>query len=205
MAHLEPGDFDAVEAHEYYEGQRYEAANAEGRDLQGVTFTECEFLSLTSGDKLDLRAAGIIESRFERLNAPTFQALRSRWRDVTIESSRLGFADFAESSLHSMHFINCKLGFVNLRASSVQDVLFTNCTIDEIDLGGAKTNRVSFVDTEVGTLDVTRATLKHTDLRGLLMRKIVGLEGLRGATMSDYQITQLAPLFAAQIGIQVAG
>lgn len=199
---LTVGDVDRLEPHESYEGQRYESVDVSASDLTGVSFAECEFLSLTINE-VNFRSASFVESCFDRLNAPIFSASRSRWRDVTIESSRLGSAEFYEASWQSVHLINCKLGFVNLRGASLQDVLFTNCTIAELDLGGAKANRVAFADTEVGTLDLTRSTLKNVDLRGLDMRQVSGLDGLRGATMNSFQITQMAPLFAAQFGIRI--
>ena len=84
-------------------------------------------------------------------------------------------------------------------------MIFEDCTIDELDLGGVTATRVAFPGTTVKTLDVTRATLTHVDLRGLDFRAVHGLEGLAGATVNDMQLAELAPLFAAQLGIVVEG
>jgi hypothetical protein len=45
--------------------------------------------------------------------------------------------------------------------------------------------------------------LKHVDLRGLDFRGISGFDGLRGATVSTSQVIDLAPLFAAELGMLV--
>ena len=72
-----------------------------------------------------------------------------------------------------------------------------------LDLGGVRANRVSFVSTHVESLDLTRATLRNFDLRGVSLRTINGIEGLKGATLNSMQITEFAPLFARQFGITV--
>ncbi|MFZ4894915.1 pentapeptide repeat-containing protein [Plantibacter sp. Mn2098] len=197
------GDVEQVYAHETSEGYRFDAADFDGRDLAGVTFRECEFVA-ASAHEADLHASAFVDAVIERLNAPVLRAARSRFRDVSIDSSRIGSAEMYDANWQSVHIRNSKLGFVNLRGSSLQDVLFTDCTIDELDLGDATVNRVAFVDTQVNSLDLTRAKLTNTDLRGLELRKISGLEGLRGATLSEYQVSELAPLFAVHLGIVVA-
>ncbi|MGG7463003.1 pentapeptide repeat-containing protein [Plantibacter sp. YIM 135347] len=197
------GDPDTLEAHERYEGYRFDDADLSHRDLAGTTFAECELVNVTAHET-ELRASGFVETVFDRLNAPIFPAPRSRFRDVVIDQSRLGSAELYEADWQSVHIRNSKLGYVNLRGAKLQDVLFTDCTIDELDLGGATANRVAFIGTEVNSLDLTRATLTHTDLRGLELRRLTGLEGLKGATITEYQVAELAPLFAAHFGVIVA-
>ena len=204
LAHLVDGDSGQLQPHESYDGERYVAADLSGDALAGISFSECEFLDL-SAHETDFRSASFSDTRFERLNAPIFSAPRSSFREVVVEGSRVGSAEFYEANWASVHFVNCKLGFVNLRGAELQDVLFTNCVIDELDLGGSRASRVSFVASQVNSLDLSRATLKSVDLRGLEMRQLTNLEGLRGATVSDAQITELAPLFAAHFGIVVEG
>jgi hypothetical protein len=199
---LTDGESALLEAHESYDGERFTSADLSERDLTGAAFSECEFLDLTAYDS-DFRAAGFVDTRFERLNAPIFKASRSRFRNVEMDGSRLGSAEFYGASWQSVHISNSKLGFINLRGAELRDVLFTNCTIDELDLGEAKANRVSFVNTTVNSLDLTRSTLQHVDLRALEMRRLSGLEGLKGATVNSFQVSELAPLFARQLGIKV--
>ncbi len=202
LADLTDGDPKLIEPHEQHEGQRFPHADLDGRALTGASFSECEFHDL-SAHETDLRFATFAETAFVRLNAPVFLAARSRFRDVTIEASRLGSAELYDASWQSVHISNCKLGFVNLRGATLQDVLFTDCTIDELDLGGAKANRVAFTRTDVNNLDVTRANLSHVDLRGLEMRHLIGLEGLKGATLNFFKIAELAPILAGRLGIKV--
>ena len=169
-----------LDAHENVDGLRFVGADVSGQDLSGLTVTECAFEDL---DAHDVLPRGAVETAVEQLNAPIIAAPRSRFREVSIDQSRIGSAEFYESNWRSVHITGSKLGFVNLRGAVLQDVQFTNCSIDELDLGGATVNRLAFVDCTLNSLDVTRATLQNVDLRELDLRRISGLEGLKGATM----------------------
>jgi len=45
--------------------------------------------------------------------------------------------------------------------------------------------------------------LTHVHLRGAEISRIIGLPGLRGATVSPHQLVDLAPLFADHFGLVV--
>jgi uncharacterized protein YjbI with pentapeptide repeats len=202
LVDLGPGDADLLSAHETTEGERFESIDLSGRDLAGLTLLECELRDVVAHETL-LRGARFAEVRIERMNAPVLPAPRSSFLDVVLEGSRLGSAEFFDADWQSVHLIDCKLGFVNLRGAQLRDVRFTNCTIDELDLGGARAERVAFDDSRVESLDLTRATLDHVDLRSLEMRRITGLDGMRGATVSSAQASDLAAMLAAHLGLRV--
>jgi hypothetical protein len=64
--------------------------------------------------------------------------------------------------------------------------------------------RVAFTATPVRLLDVARANLTDVDLRGAELADIRGIDSLRGTTMTEYQLAQLSPLFAAYLGVTIA-
>ncbi|MCP2030081.1 uncharacterized protein YjbI with pentapeptide repeats [Okibacterium sp. HSC-33S16] len=196
------GNADALDIDDDRELEEFVGVDLSDRDLSGTTFRECSFEDVTLTDT-NLRGSRLIESVLTTVNAPILRSSRSTWRDVTLTRSRIGSGELFDATWQSVHISGCKLGYVNLRGSSLTDVLFEDCTIDELDLGGTTATRVAFTGTRAQTLDVTRATLSHVDLRGLEFQTIHGLEGLKGATVSDYQLSELAPLFAAQLGIVV--
>jgi uncharacterized protein YjbI with pentapeptide repeats len=183
------------------ERERLADADYSGLDLMGIKFDECELDGVNFGDS-DLRSARFIETRLTKINAPILRAPRSTWRDVELTASRIGSGELFESNWRTASIRNCKLGYVNLRASELADVEFVDCMIDELDLGGSKASRVAFVGTTVGLLDVTRATLTDFDLRGAELRGIRGIESLRGATISELQLGELAPLLADHLGLR---
>jgi len=199
---LSDAEEGALDAHESLEGLRFADLDVSNRDLSGITLAE-SLLTEVTAQQTDFRAASFLDTRFERLNAPIFLAPRSRFRDVEIDGSRIGSADCYDANWQSVHVSNSKLGFVNLRGAVLQDVLFTGCSIDELDLADATATRVSFVDCTLNSLDVTRAKLTDVDLRTLELRRIAGIEHLRGATMTPFQVAELAAMFAEQFGIRI--
>lgn len=184
------------------EGLSFTGLDLSGMVLPGISFSECEFAGLQAHDA-DLRGARLLDCIVRRLDAPVLRSARSEWREVEIESGRIGSAELYDSSWSSVRFTDCKLGFINLGGSTLRDVLFENCTIDELDLGQATITRMAFVSTAVGSLDLQRATLRDVDLRGAELGQITGIDNLAGATVSSYQLSQLAPLWAQAIGLRV--
>lgn len=184
------------------EGERFSGIDLSGRALPGIRFSECELLDV-SLNETDLRGSRFLESRITRLDAPVFKAPLSVWRDSVLEKSRIGSGELFQSSWHSVRISHCKLGYLNLRDSELFDVEFNDCAIDELDLTEAKAVRIAFVNTTVQTLDVERSTLKHFDLRGAELSQIRGIESLKGITISELQLAELAPILAAHLGITI--
>jgi uncharacterized protein YjbI with pentapeptide repeats len=203
LPRLEDGDPATLAAGDEREAERFVDTDLSGRELLGITFAECELDGVTLSEA-DLRGARVIESTLARMNAPILSAARSTWRDVVLDQSRIGSGELFDSTWRSVRFSHCRLGYLNLRGAELLDIEFVDCAIDEIDLGGAKANRVAFVNTSVDALDITRATLRNFDLRGAGLHVVRGIEGLRGATISEKQLLELSAALAELSGIVVA-
>lgn len=199
---LRDGDPEAIGPRRVFEGERFAGGDLSGRAAAGLTLMECELLDLQAHDA-DLQGSRFVETRFERLDAPNLKARRTTWKDVEILSSRIGAAELYDSGLHQVLFEGSKLGWVNLRASELRDVLFRGCRIEELDLGGARITRMAFEGCTVGKLVLTGVRSEGLDLRGLEFSSIEGLEGLRGAVVSEMQAIDLAPIFAAHFGMEI--
>jgi uncharacterized protein YjbI with pentapeptide repeats len=185
-----------------HDGGRYRRVDADGLELSGADFSECEFLGV-SFHEAQLRGAGFRDSVFSELYAPVLRAARSTWRDVELRNPRLGSAELYDSGWQSVRIEGGKLDFLNLRGAKLTDVLITDCIINELDLGSATATRVSLSGCTIGTLDVTGARLKDFDLRGADFRGISGLGSIAGLVIDDYQLGLLAPLLAAHLGVIV--
>lgn len=200
----EEGDADELVSHATFERTRYANPDLSGRDLAGLTLSECELTGATMDDT-DLTSARLIDTRIRQLHAPRFSAPRGTLRNVRVEGSRIGAWDLFDAGLQSVVVTDSKLGLVDLRAAAVRDVQFRGCIIDELDLGDAKLTRVAFDDCRVAAIDTHRATLTDVDFRGLDIGLVRNPDGMRGATISGHQAVALAGLFAAHLGIQVDG
>ena len=82
----------------------------------------------------------------------------------------------------------------NLQGSTLTDAHLTDATMRGAILSDARAEGAQ----------LSNADLHDTDLRGASIRRIGGIDGLRGATMSRHQVIDLADSLAATIGIHVA-
>lgn len=187
---------------ERYDGVRYSRAAADGLELSGTDFAECEFQGVSFNDT-QLRGATFRDCILSELYAPVFRAARSTWRDVHLNNPRLGSAEMYETGWQSVRIDGGKLDFLNLRGSKLTDVVISDCIINELDLGSAAGTRVALKNCTIGTLDLTGARLKDFDLRGTDFRTISGLGSLAGVVIDDYQLSLLAPLLAGHLGVVV--
>lgn len=201
-ADLADGDVGELLFSQHAEGLRFTAETIRGEDLTGVRIVECELLDVAL-EEVALTGATVAETRLRRLASPHLAAPRSTWRAAEILGSRLGVAELYESGLAEVRVADSKMDLVNLRGASVTDVELRGCTITELDLGGAKVRRLRVADTGISTLDLSGASLEHVDLRGARLERIIGLTGLRGATISPEQLVELAPALAEHLGLDV--
>lgn len=184
------------------ESLRWHATDVGDRSLRGVTFVACELDNVSLHDA-DLTAASIGETRLTRLNAPVLKAPDASWVGAELSASRIGAWEGYGSHLRATHVVDCKITYANLRGSTLTDVLFTGCVFDELDLMDVRGKRVRFVDCSVGVLTAHHTAIEHLDLRGVSLGAVSGMDGLRGALMSEDQVAMLAPQFAAHLGIYV--
>lgn len=187
---------DIVEAH------RISGIHAETLALEGLTFTECHLDRWQAG-RVTLSASRLMDVRITEWGVPVLVAPRLNARAVELDGSRLGAVDLHGAGIMRAHLSGSKLDWVNLRAAELTDVEVQGCTFDEIDLTDARLTRVAFRDCSVGTLNLHNTRLEHVDLRGLQLRAVNGPGHLRGATISPFQLGELAPQLASHLGINV--
>ena len=139
-----------------YDGVRYSRAAADGLELSGTDFAECEFQGVSFNDT-QLRGSTFRDCILAELYAPVFTAARTTWRDVHIVNPRLGSAEVYESGWQSVRIDGGKLDFLNLRGAKLMDVLITDCIINELDLGSAAVTRVTLKNALTSYHDVATA------------------------------------------------
>lgn len=200
---LDDGDREELVSESGHDARRYTDLDLSGIDLADVGFSECAFEGVRS-DAAKLRGARLTDCTIDRLEAPVLDAPSSFWRDVSISGSRSGSSDLYDAELRSVSISHSKFGYLNLRGARVTDVLIEDTMLEELDLGGAEVTRLALPGCRIGVLDVSRARLVDLDLRGAEFSSITGVESLRGAIISEDQLAEFAPLFAASLGVRVA-
>lgn len=199
---LTPFDGERLEAGGDHVAVDFVDLDLAGQDAPDTRFLECRF-QRCGLDGTSLRRARIAESLFSEVHAATVDFADSTWRDSQVWGGRLGAVTLIGATWTGVRIRGSHLGFLNLSGAHLQDVTFEGCEIGSLDVRGAALQSVSFEDCRVDELDVAGATLSEVDLSGARLRMLVGVESLRGAIISHQQLVDLAPLLAAQIGIQV--
>lgn len=202
LSRLRDGEADELTAGEMVEDLELVEADLSGGDLSALTLLSCRFSEVFANDT-DLAAARLVDCRLERLSATYLHSPRSTWRTVELVDSRIGAWELYDADVESLLMENCRLGFTNLAGTTVRDLLIRATRIDELDLSGIDAQRVRFEDCRVGTLRLHGGSLSDVDLRGLEMRTVSGVGSLAGATVSSGQLSELAPLLAQHLGLQV--
>jgi hypothetical protein len=199
---LPEGDVQTLEPHETREGERFDGGDLTDVDLSGAAFLEFEF------DGVTLTGTGLRGSRFvDGLVTSSFAtsliAARSTWRRVRVENARWGSAELFDAEFESVVVSGGKVDFLNFRGARLTDVMIENAQITELDLGGFTGTRVALSHCRIDTIDFTRATCVDVDLRSTTFSRVIGIQGMRGAILSELQLAEFAPVMAEMLGIRI--
>jgi len=187
---------------ETMEALRWRGADFGAAALRGATFVGCELIGVALFEA-DLTAARFSDSRVTRVNTPVLKAPDASWTGSVLEGSRIGAWEGYGAHLRATQFIGRKVTYANLRGASLTDAVFTDCTFDELDLMDCTGARVAYANCTIGLLTLHRTKIASFDLRGASIGAVSGMDGLRGATMTEDQIAMLATQFADHLGIVV--
>lgn len=185
------------------DGLHFKSVPPSPLQLRDATVLGCRFTETRSPD-VDLCGAAVRETVFERPDFTIVQAWRGRWTDVRVQGGRLSALEAYDSMWNGVEFVGCKLSFVNLRGSEVNDLILRNCQIEELDVSESSLRRASLEGTHVQRLNFHGARMERVDLRNATYDEITGVADMRGTIVSQPQLTELAPLLAQSVGIEVA-
>jgi uncharacterized protein YjbI with pentapeptide repeats len=123
---------------------------------------------------------------------------------VELAGCRLTGCDFGEAALRDVVLRDCRMDLASLRDARLERVTFERCDLSELDLQGARLHDVRFLG-----CDLTEAILEETDcsrseLHDCTYTGLRGIGGLRGTTLGWADAVELAPAFAAALGVKVA-
>ena len=194
----------AMEGEGYYDKHEVEEQilrlGASG-DWSVASCLDCELHSRSLGS-LRMDHASMTTSAVGSCGVVRLSLAESSVFDCSFSGSRFGSLEAAGSVLRSVLFEGCRIGYLNLREATWRDVSFRDCRIETFDAIGASLTRIDFPGCTIGSLSLQHAKNTDVDLRQSTIRGIVGAEHLAGTTMDIDQIADLAPAFAASIGIR---
>ena len=199
---LVPFDGDRLEA-----GGDYDAVDFVDRDFTGQDAADARILACRLQrcclEGLSLRRARILDSLLREVHGAGVDLADSTWRGSHLARARFGAMTLAGATWNGVRVRDSKLGFVNLAGARLEDVAFEGCEIGGLDARAAQLRSVTFAGCTIDEVNVTEATLSKVDLSGARLRSLVGVESLRGAIVGHQQLLDLAPVLAAQLGLEV--
>jgi uncharacterized protein YjbI with pentapeptide repeats len=195
----------ALEADGDYDAVAFTGLDLSGSSAAGATFLDCGVYGCC------LEAAGLgrtrlMDSVLEGVSGVGLDLAGALLRDVELLDVRLGGVQAHGASWSRVLVRGGKIEYLNLRQATLRDVTFENCVLVEPDFLGASLERVAFAGCALRGAEFGRATLRDVDLRQTAELDIAsGVGRLGGAVVTAGQLMDLAPAFAAEIGVRVEG
>ncbi|MEC4015609.1 pentapeptide repeat-containing protein [Streptomyces sp. H27-D2] len=192
-----------LEASGDYDGLEFTDLDFVGQEGRGARFMDCG-LYRCALDETRLSRARFVDSVLEGVRGVGTNLAEAALRDVELLDARLGGVQLHGAVLERVVVRGGKIDFLNLRQAKLKDVVFESCVLVEPDFAGATMERVSFVDCTLRQADFSNTRITDVDLRHAAQLDIArGVDQLAGAVISPSQLIDLAPAFAAQIGVRV--
>ena len=188
---------------DYHDAVRFEGTDFTGAHAEGHSFLEC---SLVGGilDEAHLEGSRWSECEWVRVHGVGPTLVEASLADTTFEGCRLAAVSAWGSTWRDVTVRGGKVDFLNLRGARLKDVAFVDCVVSELDLQEAVVDGLTFEGCTLLRPSFGRGTYAGLDLSGATLRSPLGLAGLRGATLSRPQVTDLADALAAELGIAIA-
>ncbi|MFG2135342.1 pentapeptide repeat-containing protein [Streptomyces sp. NPDC048650] len=203
LPELRPYDGGELEPEGDYDGLEFTDADWVGQAAYGARFMDCA-VRRCGLDETVLSRARIIDSVLSGVRGVGTDLSQASLRDVEVTDARLGGTQLHGAVLERVVVRGGKIDFPNLRQAKLRDVAFEGCVLVEADFSGAVLERVTFDDCTLARADFSEARMKDVDLRGAAAVDIArGIDRLSGAVISASQLLDLAPAFAAQVGVRV--
>ncbi|HEX5856673.1 MAG TPA: pentapeptide repeat-containing protein [Microbacterium sp.] len=154
-------------------------------------------------DRLDLSGSALSDVEIEELRGVDVSFREARWQSVRMTGGRIGTLDLSRADLTGVQLRGLRVDYLTLGGATASDLLFTDCAIGSLDAPQAKFSRVAFEGCRVDEVDNRDWRIEHVDLRGLEAVRYLDMSALRGATLSERQVTALGRDFAAAAGVVI--
>ncbi|MFK3678874.1 pentapeptide repeat-containing protein [Microbacterium sp. NPDC090218] len=170
-------------------------------DLAYATLEQC--VVSADAEAVDLTGATVIDVDMSGVRIASLRMRDAGVRRLRISGGRIGTFDLSEARISELELRDVRIDYLNLGAAKVTDLEISGCTIRTIDMPQAELTRVRFTATSSDEVDPRGMRAKDLDLRGLDALAYLDANSLRGATLTSFQVQQLAPMIAAGLGIQI--
>lgn len=177
---------------------------------KGVDFSSAAKLYIDSSRLEGCVLAGAALDKLEmtdtecaKLEAAALQAYKANLLRVVVSDSRFTGAEFAEARFEDCTFRNVKFDQAGFRFAAFKRVRFVDCMLRQADFGSATISHVTFSGCDLEGASFASANCSSVDISTEDLTRVKGVLGLKGATISNEQLIQLAPLLASELGFRI--
>lgn len=160
-------------------------------------------LSAIDVQSLDLTGASLTDVELDDVRAVLLNARQSRWHTVRVAGGRIATLDLSRTDLAGAEFRDLRIDYVTLAGATASDLLFADCTFGTLDAPQARLSRVRFEGCRADEVDNRDWRVENVDLRGLDALHYLDIAALRGTTLTERQVTELARGFARAAGVDI--
>jgi uncharacterized protein YjbI with pentapeptide repeats len=146
---------------------------------------------------------GLLDCAFERCDLAGLDITHSSLVRVEIAGSRLTGLAGSQALLRDVVLRDCRMDVAELRDARLERVTFERCDLRELDLQGTRLHEVRFHGCDLSEAILLGADCTRCELRDCTYRDLRGIEGLRGASIAWPDAMELAPAFAAALGVRM--
>jgi uncharacterized protein YjbI with pentapeptide repeats len=162
-------------------------------ELRGVTFAPGNVPGLV-----------LSEVVMDDCDLSNVQAREGSIRRVEIRRSRLVGLALTDARIQDLRVVDASLTLGSFARSRLQRVIFEGVNLRETSFMDARLESVGFVDCALAGADFRGAKLLGaTTISGSSLEGVVGVESLRGLTMSWGDIVSSAAVLAEALGIEI--
>ena len=170
-------------------------------DLAHSSLEQCVIAA--DADLLDLTGATLLDIEMRDVRAASMTMRNTNVRRLRITGGRIGTLDLSGARIDELELHDLRVDYLNLGGAKAHDIIVTDSAIRTLDLPQAELTRVRFENSRSDEVDPRGLRAKDVDMRGLDAMAFTDANSLRGVTLTTFQVQQLAPVFAAGIGIQI--
>ena len=146
---------------------------------------------------------GLLDCEFLRCDLAGVDATSSSLVRVALADCRLTGADLSEALLRDVLVQQSRVDLAALRDARMERVTFERCDLRELDLQGARLHEVRFRGCDLSDAIFEDADCSRCELHDCTYTGLRGIGGLRGTTLGWADAVELAPAFAAALGVRV--
>lgn len=196
-----PDDLDDAEPHRGADLIAARLGLAGSADLAHSSLEQCVLTG--DAETLDLTGATLLDVDMRDVRAASAPVRNASIRRLRVIGGRIGTLDLSGARIDELEIRDVRIDYLNLGGAKAVDVLIVDCQVRTIDVPQAELTRVRFENCTCDEVDPRGLRATDVDLRGLDAIAFTDANSLRGTTLTTFQVQQLAPVFAAGVGIQV--